>query len=134
MKTITRVFLIGEVDEDGVDRRTVDTKTGKAKVAEFKLEGCGMKITAFGDERAEAVTDEGVLIIEGYIATRQYEYPRDSGEWRTAVEIKATSIQSFDGETLTEAQAPAPAPAEPKPASQPKSEYDKGGDLDQLGF
>lgn len=86
MNTITSVTLVGEVER--VERKS-DIGKNHDKVAEFYLAGCGLRITAFGEQKADQVPDAGVVAIVGYLNTRTYEY---EGKERTSTDIRATSI------------------------------------------
>lgn len=88
MNTINGVWLVGEVER-------VERKSGVGKnnddVAEFYLAGCGLRITAFGKQKADQVPDAGTVAVSGYLSTRTYEY---EGKERTSTDIRANVVQA----------------------------------------
>lgn len=122
MNTINSITIVGEIDEDGVTRKTVDSKTEKnVRIAEFRISGIGLRITAFGNERADAVPDEGVVVVQGFVSTRHYEY---NGDWRSSTEIKATSVQFVAGGEIEDEEEP--EEMTPTPAAKPAHDDDLG--------
>lgn len=92
MNTTSKVLIIGEIDGEPV-RKTVKEKP----LTEFAVKEIGLRISAW-EARAAQVPASGIVIVEGYLSTRHYQY---EGADRTSVEIRATSVQAIDG-------APAP--------------------------
>lgn len=88
MQTISVVTVIGEL-EGTPERKAIDTRNGQRKVTEFRVAGCGLRIAAW-EERADAVPDEGIVLVQGYLSTRTYEY---QGQERTSTDIRATNVQ-----------------------------------------
>lgn len=89
MNTINGVWLVGEVES--VERKS-DVGRNHDRVAEFRLAGCGLRITAWGD-KADQVPDSGVVAVSGYLSTRTYEY---EGKERTSTDIRANVVTAVD--------------------------------------
>lgn len=90
MKPVSKVVLVGEIEGE-VDHKTVTTRRGEAAVAEFYLDGIGLRISAW-DKIAEAVPEDGIVVVEGYLNTRHYEYENKP---RTSTDIRATNVQAI---------------------------------------
>ena len=86
MNTISNVQIIGEIES--VERKTIKDKP----LTEFRIAGVGLRISAW-EARAAQVPDSGLVIVNGYLATRQYEY---EGKPRESTDIRCTSIQVID--------------------------------------
>lgn len=87
MNTINNVQIIGQI-EGTPERKTVNDKA----LTEFRIAGIGLRISAW-EQRAAQVPNAGLVIVNGYLRTRTYQY---EGSDRTATEITATSIQVID--------------------------------------
>ncbi len=87
MNTISTVQLIGAIDGEPI-RKTVNDKP----LTEFRLEGVGLRISAWRDHAA-AVPNEGIVIVNGYLNTRSYKV--DFADPQTT-EIIAQSVQVLD--------------------------------------
>lgn len=85
MNTVNQVVIVGEVES--VERKVIKEKN----VAEFRVAGIGMRISAW-EAKADAVPDSGVVVVTGYLSTRQYEY---EGKQREATDIRALSVQAI---------------------------------------
>lgn len=92
MKTTSRVLVIGDIES--VERKTINDKA----LAEFRVADLGLRISAWED-RAKQVPERGVVIVEGYLATRSYTH---EGVQRQTTEIRATSIQAIEGTTASD--------------------------------
>lgn len=89
MNPITNVQIIGDIAT--VERKTVNNKA----LTEFRIAGVGLRCSAW-EARAAQVPDSGIVIVNGYLATRTYKY---EGADRESTDIRVTSIQAIDGAT-----------------------------------
>ena len=96
MKTTSSVLVIGQIVPESVARKTVNDKA----LTEFQVEDCGLRISAW-EARAAAVPNSGIVIVNGYLATRTYQY---EGKDRTSTDIRATSIQVIEGTAVDAAE------------------------------
>lgn len=97
MNTITTVQLIGMIDGEPV-RKTVNDKP----LTEFRLEGIGLRISAWRDHAA-AVPNAGIVIVNGYLNTRSYKV---DGADRTTTEVIAQSVQVLDAGPTIDSSEP----------------------------
>ncbi len=88
-----RATIIGSVEGE-VTRKTVHDKP----VAEFVIDGLGLRITAWGDLAAKAVAGP-VLVIEGKLNTRTYQV---EGKDRRTTEIVASTIEAITAAPATD--------------------------------
>ena len=84
MNTIARTTIIGEVESR--ERKMVNDK----KLTEFRVEGFGLRINAWGD-LADKVPEGGIVLIEGNTKTRYYQ--NKDGQDRSTTEITASSVE-----------------------------------------
>lgn len=81
--TVARVVIVGQIAGE------IATKTvNESALAEFHVEGVGLRINAWKDLAAK-VPASGLVIVEGALRTRTYQY---EGKDRESVEITASSI------------------------------------------
>ena len=88
MNTITNVQIIGRVAAGTVEHKVIKEKD----LAEFRIEGVGLRISAW-EKNAALVPEDGLVVVNGYLSTRQYEY---EGKTRESTDIRCTSIQVIE--------------------------------------
>jgi len=88
VKTTTLVTIIGEIDPQTVERKTVKEKA----LTEFRIRELGLRISAW-EARAAMVPNAGTLVVSGYLSTRTYTH---EGQDRQTTEVRATTIQVLD--------------------------------------
>jgi single-stranded DNA-binding protein len=91
VNTISNVQIIGQI-AGTPERKTVTVKGEGKAVTEFRVAGIGLRIAAW-ERNAAQVPDAGLVIVNGYLSTRQYEY---EGKTRESTDIRCTSIQVID--------------------------------------
>jgi len=87
MNPVARVFVVGSVESR--ERKKVNDKN----LAEFRIEGVGLKLNAWGD-LAVKVPESGVVMVEGSIKTRSYQ--NKEGQDRQSTEITCSSVEVLD--------------------------------------
>lgn len=91
MNAVARVVIVGSVESR--ERKKIKINGEDKNLAEFKVEGCGLKINAWGD-LAVKVPESGVVLIEGALKTRDYN--NKEGQPRQSVEMNVSSIELLD--------------------------------------
>jgi len=86
MNAIARTVVIGSIESR--ERKMVNEK----KLAEFRIEGIGLRVAAWGD-LADKVPETGLVMVEGALRTRKYQV---EGKDRTSTEIIASSIEIIE--------------------------------------
>lgn len=81
---IGRAFIVGQVSE--VEQKTV---SGSA-LAEFRLDGFGLRISAWKDLAAKVPAVGSTVMVEGKLASRSYTVDNKP---RQSTEITASSIE-----------------------------------------
>jgi hypothetical protein len=87
VNAITNVQIIGDIDPDSIEHKTIKDKA----LTEFRIAGVGLRISAW-EARAAQVPASGIVIVNGYLNTRTYEY---EGKQRESTDIRCTSIQAI---------------------------------------
>ena len=87
MNPVARVVIVGSVESR--ERK----KIGDKNLAEFRIEGVGLKLNAWGD-LAVKVPESGIVMVEGAIKTR--DYTNKEGQARQSTEITISSIEVIE--------------------------------------
>jgi hypothetical protein len=98
--SVARIILIGEISK--VERKTV----GDSPLAEFYLDGFGLRIAAWKDLATLPAVGMNVMV-EGAVKTRQYQV---EGKDRQTTEITASSVVNLGAPAQQAAPVSAPAP------------------------
>jgi single-stranded DNA-binding protein len=83
---VARTVIVGSVESR--ERK----KIGDKNLAEFRIEGFGLKLNAWG-ELATKVPESGLVLVEGALKTREYQV---DGKDRRTTEMTVSSIEILD--------------------------------------
>lgn len=86
MNPVARTVIVGSVESR--ERK----KIGDKNLAEFRIEGFGLKLNAWG-ELATKVPESGLVLVEGALKTREYQV---DGKDRRTTEMTVSSIEILD--------------------------------------
>jgi len=93
---VARTVIVGSIESR--ERKKVNDKN----LAEFRIEGVGLKLNAWGD-LAVKVPESGIVMVEGAIKTREYQV---DGKDRRSTEITVSSIEVLDVATGDDGDLP----------------------------
>jgi hypothetical protein len=87
MDPVFRTVIVSTIEGEAEQKKVNDKD-----LAEFYVTGLGLKIGAWGDLAAKVPGPGALVLIEGRIRTRSYQY---EGKDRTSTEIVASSIENL---------------------------------------